>query len=947
MANSRAQIALEFVVVYSFVLVVFLVFFGVITTERASTLSQQQYSALQLQAQNIASYINQGLYNGNGYSATIPLAGAIGLTQYNVTVSSTGVVIVSMKIGSQVLTAYAHSNAKNLVINGTPLSSSANGIDLYLIPAYTGYIKVSNRNGVIYLNQNPPSTQAQPSYIQMQTMADVKSGIFGSVYSNVGTSLLPFNGGSFTILGWVYWPVGTDLASGDWGYAWAGPATGDEGFGIFSRNDQWYLNFFADDLSCANGPSTGTWYQFGAQFNATTKFRSIIVNGTQDCIKNSAGTLDVPSPYYLQIGNASGTWDKGAYMGGRIANVQLYSANLSASQISQLYQEGIGGAPVNTSSLVAWWPLNGDSLDYSGNGNAGAASPEVSYNSVTQLRLKILNPSSAPVPDAEVGISSTYGTLVGPSASYNTFTTDSSGNIEALVTSNSFYSGTVNITATAFNGNSSTLNYLVDWLPLAQGFGSQIPNFGSDNVGPGSFTGAAWAPMPMNRSAFYTASFPGNPSGTTGNSIQNGYVSIPYSTAYNEIAINSSFTAVGWVYFKGASGQCQGMISDINANNIGFEIDPNFCDTPSVVCPARVNADCLYVMTLSTYPIRYPDPCSDTGGPELCPDTTNVPSGRWEMVTGEAQNQTGRYAIYLNDTPYVTSPFSDQGAGAAIVSNSPIYIGNDAWSPGGIATFNGMIQNVQLYSSYLSRQQIGVLYREGINGAPISGAGLVGWWPLDGNANDYSWNHNNGTVVYNVTYANTLYSPAATNPNLVAKFNGASSNIQFSTGLPSGLCSYSELAWSYMSGNIPSVVGNPNQYETVFSTTGASSGVYVEYNSISILYGINTVTIGLPGGTYHPGQYIGRWLMPAVVVNNGYATVYLNNQEVDSNVNVGCGNAGSSAGIGTYLGFPNAAFNGSISDMQVYDTALTQTQISQLYAQGPLPLYKETKVSFG
>jgi hypothetical protein len=57
---------------------------------------------------------------------------------------------------------------------------------------------------------------------------------------------------------------------------------------------------------------------------------------------------------------------------GSIANVQIYNASLDASSIATLYQEGIGGAPVNPQYLVGWWPLNGDTNDYSGNNDNGA-----------------------------------------------------------------------------------------------------------------------------------------------------------------------------------------------------------------------------------------------------------------------------------------------------------------------------------------------------------------------------------------------------------------------------------------------------------------------------------------------------------------------------------------------------------------------------------------------
>jgi hypothetical protein len=60
------------------------------------------------------------------------------------------------------------------------------------------------------------------------------------------------------------------------------------------------------------------------------------------------------------------------YLNGQISNVQIYNTSLDASSIATLYQEGIGGAPVDPSHLVGWWPLNGDVKDYSGNNNNGA-----------------------------------------------------------------------------------------------------------------------------------------------------------------------------------------------------------------------------------------------------------------------------------------------------------------------------------------------------------------------------------------------------------------------------------------------------------------------------------------------------------------------------------------------------------------------------------------------
>ncbi len=56
---------------------------------------------------------------------------------------------------------------------------------------------------------------------------------------------------------------------------------------------------------------------------------------------------------------------------GLISNVQVYNSTLSANEIAAMYQEGIGGVPINLNSLAGWWPLNGNANDYSGNLNNG------------------------------------------------------------------------------------------------------------------------------------------------------------------------------------------------------------------------------------------------------------------------------------------------------------------------------------------------------------------------------------------------------------------------------------------------------------------------------------------------------------------------------------------------------------------------------------------------
>jgi hypothetical protein len=54
-----------------------------------------------------------------------------------------------------------------------------------------------------------------------------------------------------------------------------------------------------------------------------------------------------------------------------ISDVQIYNSVLAPQQIYQLYLNGLEGLPIQTNSLVAWWPLDGNPDDYSGNGYNG------------------------------------------------------------------------------------------------------------------------------------------------------------------------------------------------------------------------------------------------------------------------------------------------------------------------------------------------------------------------------------------------------------------------------------------------------------------------------------------------------------------------------------------------------------------------------------------------
>jgi len=115
------------------------------------------------------------------------------------------------------------------------------------------------------------------------------------------------------------------------------------------------------------GVTSGAWYNIVGVYKSGVG--STFVNGVNETSANSIG-LGTNEPF--DIGNGGeGCGSPPKPFIGQMANVQLYNTSLSANGIQALYREGIGGAPIDLQHLVAWYPLNGNANDYSGNGNNG------------------------------------------------------------------------------------------------------------------------------------------------------------------------------------------------------------------------------------------------------------------------------------------------------------------------------------------------------------------------------------------------------------------------------------------------------------------------------------------------------------------------------------------------------------------------------------------------
>ncbi len=196
------------------------------------------------------------------------------------------------------------------------------------------------------------------------------------------------------------------------------------------------------------------------------------------------------------------------------------------------------------------------------------------------------------------------------------------------------------------------------------------------------------------------------------------YVSVPNSAMLNP---TNALTYTAWVYIT--TGGLNQIIIDKNWGNAGGEQ--------------------ILVRTSEKVSVN-----AGTNGADA-ESTSALPLNQWVFVVGTASaNGVSVYFDSINNGSTTTAP--------TLASNS-LALGIGGGGGGSSAVFNGDLADIQIYNTSLSQAEITALYDEGIGGAPIRLQNLVGWWPLNGNANDYSGNNNNGNAI-SVTYTTDWYS---------------------------------------------------------------------------------------------------------------------------------------------------------------------------------------------
>ena len=201
----------------------------------------------------------------------------------------------------------------------------------------------------------------------------------GYIYANV--TRMPSGSSPVTVTGWFYYTPSMPNPSMLWSYGTSGNCGAGNYFSLRYNLASGNPNYtFTTDPWCSQvatalTPKPYNWYFIAETANLSGFAIYVGANGNVYYGIGGPPANVIPSEYfYIAKG-----YDGGNFVG-YISNLQIYNTVLSSNELKALYSEGIGGAPIKVQNLIAWYPLNGNTNDYSGNDNNGVPN-SVTYTS--------------------------------------------------------------------------------------------------------------------------------------------------------------------------------------------------------------------------------------------------------------------------------------------------------------------------------------------------------------------------------------------------------------------------------------------------------------------------------------------------------------------------------------------------------------------------------------
>jgi hypothetical protein len=296
-------------------------------------------------------------------------------------------------------------------------------------------------------------------------------------------------------------------------------------------------------------------------------------------------------------------------------------------------------------------------------------------------------------------------------------------------------------------------------------------------------------------------------------------------------------------------------------------------------------------------------------------------------------------SIYING---VLANSGTTGFPNTILYNSTQSIVGSTYLMGGQYPYSGLIDDIALYNRALTQQEITAMYNgvtysdtcNAVNGSLVNG--LVSYYPFCGNANDQSGNGNNGIV-----NGATLTTDRFGNNNSAYNFDGLSNYIDLNKQLPN---TFSISLWvlvdvfkSYSGVNHNNIGGT---MIGTFNNNFEFSGFACETSGVPSSFGQHYAAFWNPNPnnvsvTSSNNLVINEWKNLIMTYNGVSLKYYVNGiQEGSSNAIFTQNNRNLFVGARQFhLNGPNFFFDGKIDDIGIWNRALTQTEITQLYNQ--------------
>ena len=348
-----------------------------------------------------------------------------------------------------------------------------------------------------------------------------------------------------------------------------------------------------------------------------------------------------------------------------------------------------------------------------------------------------------------------------------------------------------------------------------------------------------------------------------------------------------------------------------------------------------------YLYTTGSDILRFRTNDSSTGGYIGRGYSTAMTSyeNKWIHIVGtyDGSESNSGFKLYINATRVDDTDAGSGTYNGMVNSTDTVKIGKMTGSD----VTNGKMSNVQIFNTVLpatGSNSIETLYNNGSPLTSMSGySSLVGWWKLDASAT-YDSSTTTWTIPDDSTNSNDGTSSGMTQANLVQ------SDLSFTSG-------YSPYALSFDGTNDYIDCGNLQPSTTSLSisawayktdTTNASiigRGASVDYGifiySGSLMFGLNSGSWSTISISNFTSNYLNQWFHVCATWDGSTMKLYLNgNEEVSASKTGTITYTSNDTTIGKNSTLSGFEWDGKISNVSIWNTGLTSSQVTELYNEG-------------